>query len=177
MTFVDIKDLATTLQSLATVVAVAVGGFWTYRRFVHMREDMPHLEYDVDVVFIGSFGGHWLVELVASVQNKGAVRHVVRDLLFEVRSINESDSMPLSVGEPKHHLVHFGHLLVEGSWLHPDWDYAFVDSGVGTTYRRAGLVPMDARFVKIVGEFSYSSGHQHQASRVIKVPDPPARCG
>jgi hypothetical protein len=39
----DWKDTAATVQSIVTIIALLVGGIWTYRTFVQFRQDRPKL--------------------------------------------------------------------------------------------------------------------------------------
>jgi hypothetical protein len=40
---VNWKDATATVQSLATIAALLIGGFWTYKTFVRFRQDRPRL--------------------------------------------------------------------------------------------------------------------------------------
>ena len=37
------KELTETAQAVATVIAILVGGWWTYTSFIQGREKFPHL--------------------------------------------------------------------------------------------------------------------------------------
>ena len=46
-----VKDVAVALQSLATVIALLVGGFWTFRAFVKTRGKHPRAKIEHQVSF------------------------------------------------------------------------------------------------------------------------------
>lgn len=71
----NFSHVAGSIESLATVVALGIGGYWTYRRFIRQRENCPFIEFTVDVHFVGRQGGKWIVELIAYLENKGKVQH------------------------------------------------------------------------------------------------------
>ena len=71
------KDLASIFQSVATPLALIIGGAWAYRRYFSEEGNYPHIETAADVVFVGQQGGFWIVELVGILENKGKVRHKI----------------------------------------------------------------------------------------------------
>jgi hypothetical protein len=44
------------MSSVATAVALAVGGYWTYQRFIRSREGAPKVDLDIDLSFIHKQG-------------------------------------------------------------------------------------------------------------------------
>src|SRR5688500_17213650 len=92
----NFSHVAGGLESLATVAALAIGGWWAYRRFVRQREDRPHVAFTVDAVFIAKQGGYWIVELISRLENKGKVRHQVTNFTFDVYALFRNDSVTVS---------------------------------------------------------------------------------
>ena len=72
MTYEDFKNLTAAIQSIGTVGALVVGGYWTYRKFIHQRDDFAFIEFTVDIQLIGKQGKSWIVELIAHLENKGS---------------------------------------------------------------------------------------------------------
>src|SRR5688572_30651737 len=83
--------LASTIESFATVLALLIGGVWTYQRFVRTRESHPKIEFSVDVTFVVKQGGKWLSEAIALVENKGLVRHDIVQFTFSIRYLLPTD--------------------------------------------------------------------------------------
>src|ERR1019366_7334549 len=92
----DLKNLAAAIQTIATVAALAVGGYWTYRKFIHQREDFAYIEFTVDIHVIGKQGRNWIVELIANLENKGKVPHHFHDLVFFLDALNSGDELQVS---------------------------------------------------------------------------------
>ncbi len=85
--------LLTVVQSLVTIVAIVVGGIWAYTKFIYRREKEPRAEFSVDLDFIGTQGNSWLVEVSAYVENKGLVRHPVRNFKLRLRYLCDDDQV------------------------------------------------------------------------------------
>jgi hypothetical protein len=73
MTFENFNHLAGAIESIATLAALIVGGYWTYTRFIKQRENFAFIEFTVDINFIGKQNAWWIVELIAYLENKGKV--------------------------------------------------------------------------------------------------------
>ena len=80
MTSAELNDITSAMQSVATVMALCVGAYWTYTRFIKQRENFAFIEFTVDINFIGKQGEFWIVELIADLENKGKVQHRFSDL-------------------------------------------------------------------------------------------------
>src|SRR5271155_2188639 len=65
------KDLMTVIQAFATIVALVLGGWWTYKIFVLERETSPHA--NVSQVVTGKFippKWYW-IQIYVTAQNTG----------------------------------------------------------------------------------------------------------
>ena len=56
MTFEAFSNLAGGVESVATVAALIVGGYWAYLRFIKQRENYAFIEFTVDMNFAGKQG-------------------------------------------------------------------------------------------------------------------------
>jgi hypothetical protein len=92
----EFNHLAGGISSIATTLALIVGGIWTYRRFVRTREAYPKIEFTVDLAFVRKQGGFWVVEAIANMENKGLVRHSIRKFTFDLRYMLPSDAVEVS---------------------------------------------------------------------------------
>ena len=172
MSAVQFKDIMAGLQSLATVIAIAAGGWWTYIRFVREREAVPRIQFTVAVRVIGQQASSWIVELLALVDNKGKVRHTIREFRFDLRYLNEGDQ--IAAGGPKiGEQVNVFRKAQEGSWMPPDWGYTFIEPGVNTRYSFISSLPSTATFALLHGRFAYEGSDDfHTADCMIAVIDP-----
>ena len=111
----ELKNLAAAIQSIATAVSLVVGGFWVYRKYVRQLENLPHIESDAAINFIGEQNGFWIVEFEGIIENKGNVRHMIRKFDFDVNALFADD--PIETSEEWGGQVHFPHKIIDGSFL------------------------------------------------------------
>lgn len=166
MTYEDLKNLTAAAQSAATVIAFAMGGYWTYGRFIRQRENYAFIEFTVDMNLIGKQDGWWIVELIANLENKGKVRHEFRDLTFDLEALYKND--PVSTNEEFGGQTYFPHVIDKRNWL-PDGVY-FIEPGVKAKYSYVARLPEEAAFVMLHGHFIYLNQHaRHTAERTIEI--------
>ena len=65
------NSVASVIQSVATVIAIVVGGVWTYVLFVENRERFPKAAVDHDVSRVQLDGDRALLRLVVRIENSG----------------------------------------------------------------------------------------------------------
>lgn len=147
-------------------MALIVGAFWTYRRFVRTREACPKIEFTVDATFVHKQGGLWVLEALAFIENKGLVRHSIKEFTFDLRYTLSSDTLEAKAP----FLVFIPHKACAGSWLPPDWGETFIEPGLRTRYSCVVSVPEQASMVLIHGKFYYANRDWHTADKLIAVP-------
>lgn len=167
MNLSDMKDILDAIEALATVLALAIGGYWTYSKFIRQRDNFAFIEFTVDMNFIGKQDGKWIVELIAYLENKGKVQHTFSDLLFDFEALYEGDSVlsnELYGGQ-----AHFPHQLAKRPWI-PPGKY-FIEPGLRAKYSYVAQVPPEATFVMLHGRFTYENqAAWHSAERTLAVP-------
>ena len=90
------------LQSLVTIVAIIVGGYWTYRLFVMKRELRAHLNINSAVVSKIISPGVVLIHLSMSVQNTGEGLVTLGDADIRVQQVSPlAHSLQKSLNEGK----------------------------------------------------------------------------
>lgn len=166
MHYDEFDHLMSGLSSLATVVALAIGGAWAYRRFIRTREACPKIEFTVDAGFVHKQNGFWIIELLACIENKGLVQHRISQFTFRLRYTLASDPV---VGQSAF-LVDVPHVAARGSWLPEGWQSTFVEPGIRTRYSCLAAVPDDATTVLIHGKFYYDDETWHTAERLLACP-------
>jgi hypothetical protein len=172
LTLDEFKTLADIAESVATVLALTVGASWAYLRFHREREGRAKIDLTVDIDFLGTQNGKWLVHLVAQVSNGGKVRHWIRDFRFRLRAL-PAGSDPSDGDETICEQVVFPDLLKRGTWLPLTWAGTFIDPGVVNTYRHIAVIPMEVSFVLLDGMFSYADAESesHHSTKAFRVPD------
>ena len=93
MHYESFKNLTAGIQSIATVLALGVGAFWTYIRFIRTGESRSKVDIDADLLFIREQSGEWIVEAVVLVKNPGNVRLGIKDLYCELLYAIPSDNL------------------------------------------------------------------------------------
>jgi hypothetical protein len=170
MTAENLNHVAGALESLATIAALAIGGWWTYRRFVRQREDRPHVAFTVDAAFIAKQGGYWIVELISRLENKGKVRHQITNFTFDVYALFRNDDVIVS--DQFGGQAYFPHLVVRGSWLPTSFGYTFIDPGLSTHYSFLARIPEETTMFVMHSRFDYEHDKEfHVAEKTFAVPD------
>ena len=153
LTSQQFTHLASGVESIVTVLALLVGGAWTYRRFVKRREEYPKLAFDPVIRFVAEAEQVWMAEVVAQIENKGEVRQIIRDLKYEIA---------LCATPPSEAAASTGSIasilstqkLEARSWLPDDCDYLFVEPGVKSDFYACVSLPKSASLVCLRGDFS-----------------------
>lgn len=157
---VVIEQWMSSAESAATILALGVGAWWTYSRFISERGGVPRIQFDVEVRDHGVVGQERLVELVAIVENKGRVQHVIKDFRYGVRYL--LDGEPFEVSAEIADQVRFPNIAREGSWVPPAWEYTFVEPEVSNTYSVLTSVPTASRFLLLWARFDYNRPYRKQ---------------
>jgi AbiU2 len=89
----EFKNYAAAFQSIVTILALVVGGFWTWQRFFKFRKGKPKIDLTLDVVFIRRQGSQWIITVEALLENKSKVRHKFEDFTFEICYTLSSDQL------------------------------------------------------------------------------------
>lgn len=172
LSFEHISQLAGSIESLATVIALLLAGVWGYRRFVRQREDYPHIDFKVDLRFVDLHHESWVVEVIARLENKGRVQHRINEFTFDLRYLKGSDELK-HAGQFGGQIL-FPHEAAKGSWLPKEWSYTFIDPGISTHYSYITAIPKEARIALLHGWFSYQEGCEfHSAEKILRVPESP----
>lgn len=168
MNLEDFNHIAGSLESIATIVALAVGGYWTYTRFVRQRENFAFIQFSVDIHVVGEHGAWWIVELVAILENKGKVQLQVKDLSFELDALGESDDLIRNerfLGQ-----AFFPRSIASGPWI-PPRTY-FIEPGLTNKYTYVARVPKDVDHLMLHGHFTYiNQPATHSAEKTIALPN------
>jgi hypothetical protein len=172
-----VRNLAQAAQGGVTALALVVGGIWAYRKFVLRQERYPHIETSADINFIGkhnNFKGqyedHWVIELIAWVENKGTAQHRMSEFYFDLYHLLPDD--PLEEKEIYGGQAAFPHLTTKGSFLPKLSEFFFVDRGIKAKYSYTTAVPANASMLIFHWSFKYADGrgYGHTAEITKQVP-------
>lgn len=84
---------AASVESIVTSVAIAGTAMWAYYRYVYHQERSPRAEMDLALEVIRVQRGQRLIEVSATVRNKGTVRHRVDRPQLEIRFLLPGDQL------------------------------------------------------------------------------------
>jgi hypothetical protein len=167
MDFPQLKEIASFIESVSKVIALTVGGYWTYTRFIRQRDDYAFIEFTVDLNFVGKQDGKWIVELIAYLENKGKVQHTFSDLAFDLEALYDTDGV--IPNERYGGQAYFPHQLAKRPWI-PPGKY-FIEPGLKAKYSYVAQVPQEATFLMLHGRFTYENQPAwHSAERTLEVP-------
>jgi hypothetical protein len=170
MTFEEFNHLAGGVESVATVLALAVGAYWTYIRFIKQRENYAFIEFTVDMYFVGRQDGKWIVELIAYLENKGKVQHQFSDLAFDFAALFRGD--PVKSTQDFGGQALFPREISRRPWI-PPGNY-FIEPGVRAKYSYVAHLPEEATYAMLHGHFTYRNQPAwHTAERTLAVPADP----
>jgi hypothetical protein len=164
------RNLAQAAQGGVTALALIVGGIWAYRKFVLGQEKYPHIETSADINFIGKHEDHWVIELIAWVENKGTAQHRMSAFEFDLYHLLADDT--LEEEERFGGQVAFPHLTNKGSFIPKRYTFFFVDPGVKAKYSYITKVPAGANMLIFHWSFKYADGrgYGHTAEITKRVP-------
>jgi hypothetical protein len=155
----------------AAACAAVAGGWWAVEKWRKRDEHFPRVHFEVSVNFLGTKDQQFLVELIATLENKGFVPLKIRNFSFKLLGLKADDPMTRGGKEIRGQL-RFPHLLEEGVFVPPEWEYSFVYPGIKTEYNYVASIPLDISYVRMQGDFEYlSNGETHHAAKVLKVPN------
>jgi hypothetical protein len=167
----DWPHLFELLGKIVSVLAAVAGGWWAIEKWRKRDEHFPRVYFEVGANFVGTKDGRVVVELVATLENKGIVPLRIRQFTFKLLGLKNEDKLDRGGADIRGQL-RFPHLLEEGHFVPPHWSFSFVYPGVKTEYNFVTSIPEDVSFVRLQGDFTYlRSGASHHAAKVLKVPN------
>lgn len=164
------KMLTDILSGLATIAALIAAGIWGWYNFGLRREAHPKVQFDLDAEIIARQDGQVLLELSATLQNLGQVRHRISDFTFRLFTLRGSDAIEAG-GDRINGQVRFTPIRRDVPWMGHGYS-TFIDAGVTQTYRHITAVPDDVTLCMLHSSFDYpdSPGQSHSAQKVRALP-------
>jgi hypothetical protein len=149
------------ISSLVTILALLLAGVWTLYRFGIAREQYPKLQFDLHLNQLGSSRDKQIVELVATITNKGIARQYIHGFRFNILTFD--DNTPFDMTDAKiEKRLKFNKLnkgvteQSKGELIWIDSHYSvFVDGGISREFRYVTALDNDVRFVMIYSKFDH----------------------
>src|SRR5688572_18861206 len=140
------------IKDILTIIAIITAGFWAYYRFGITRERHPKLQFDLELEVLGKTDQHYIVQLIAIVENKGLTRQYIHDFKFSLLYLNKNSEIDLT-DENINHQIRFTSILRSKSWLTQKTSTPFVDGNIKQQFTYNTVIPADADFVLIYSKF------------------------
>jgi hypothetical protein len=174
MHYEEFKNLTAGIQSIATVIALGVGAYWTYGRFIRSREGATKIDLDIDLSFVHKQGSNWIVEGVALVKNPGNVRLEISDFTYQLNYALAADDFgrkTIENDEPKEGTFREEslHLGVKSSWVE-GWDYTYLEPGERSRFTFIASLPPDSTVVLLHSELSDKNKDTEIVRKLFGVP-------
>ncbi len=112
-TVTQLSGVLTDLETAATVIAIIVGGIWSYLLFVRQRLRYPAANIAHEISTIGITEKHILVNVAASIENKGKVLLRLTSCFTRLQRIRPLDEDFSLIMESRGDLVEDGETEVD----------------------------------------------------------------
>lgn len=89
----ELPDNYATLQSIATTIALALGGIWAYFQFVLYRNQQPHLTVSQQVTFRSVNADYFQVNAVGLLNNTSRVKVEIQKVSFQLQQVAPISSL------------------------------------------------------------------------------------
>jgi len=163
-------NYAEIVKNILTSVAILVGGSWTFWRFVLQREGQAKIEFNVDINVVGIHKNEFIVELTSTVQNKGLVRHYIKEFYFDLLYLSDKEEIEEGDKRINFQLL-FKKIIDKRLWVPKDWYVPFIDAGVTQKFKYLTHLPVDTKFALLYTTFKHPDTKKdfHTAQKTIKV--------
>ncbi len=161
-------DISNIFEFLGKVVAL-VGVLFALYRWWKREEHFPRVNFDIDVEIIDRKDNKYVLNVVATLENKGEIPLKIKDFNCELRGLASDDSLELGTEKIRNQL-NFKHNLNGGAFIPANWDFSFVFPSVKTTYTFVTIIPDTMIYLFVRGSFIYlANGESHHAGKIIKI--------
>ncbi len=169
MSLADYKVISEIAKNVLMGLSIIIGASWAVYRFILQKERYPNINFTTDIVIIGTQDGNWIVELIATIENKGKAQHRMNQCGFDLNAIFENEILERS--DKWNGQLNFPNKISQGSFLPGHIGYFFVDPGTSAKYSHVTTIPMNASYAILHSNFGYTNrnGAIHTAERTIKM--------
>ena len=92
----ELKDVAAVAQAAATVVGVLIAGVWVFYRYWKAAEGRGNIGMECKIEVLDHQSGHYILEVVATVHNRGKVPNRIRSLDLQLQGRSKNDPIEYS---------------------------------------------------------------------------------
>lgn len=137
------------------------------------REDMPLLQFDMEVGTVHKKGDRYLVEFRVILDNRGNVKQDIKSIKLRVRSVNKEDN--LSYWENRGFRAEFPHKIFETEIIPKGYKFIFIEPKVKQILNYATILDSNVELVAVRAEFSYgrarkgSQGSKHSVEKILEI--------
>lgn len=178
------------------LVFIVIGALWVVYNFYIKRDRYPKYEFDLDAKLIDRNIDSWLIEFIATIENKGQVRQniLTKTLTVNIRYITEEDmkkglnnltKIPIkkdgrAVDMEDYFVLNFPHkVTMDGFgngriyWLPIHWKYVYIDAQTKQNIRLPLAVPVEAKHLLVTSRFKYKDSQSdfHSVQKVFRIDD------
>lgn len=167
MTAEEVKVCTEIVNSILMSLSILIGGSWVVYRFVLQQERYPNINFTTDVNVIGIQDGHWIIELVAEVENRGKAQHRMKEFGFSLNVMYAHDKVERV--EKWGGQVDFPTKYLWGSYLPKHLKFFFIDPGTSAKYSYVTAIPSNVTFALLHSNFIYDNrkGYMHTAEKTV----------
>lgn len=138
------RNFFATIQSVVTVLSIFAGAIWAYFRYIREEEKYSHIEFSADINIIGEQADKRIIELIATVENKGRRPHKLSNLSIDLNALYQGN--PVILSEEWRNQVDFPNEIMKGWFLREGGEF-FIGPGVKAKYSYVTCVPQKATFL------------------------------
>ncbi|MDO6583389.1 hypothetical protein Q4491_18775 [Photobacterium sp. 2_MG-2023] len=165
----DISQFFEYVGKAVSLSAALFGLYCVVLKWRKREEHFPRINFGIDAEVIDTVDGMVILNVVASLENKGVVPLKIKEFICELRGISHEDKIELGGGSIRHQL-NFKNDLGSGAFFPLNWDFSFVYPSVTTQYTYITIIPADTKYLLVKGRFHYMSKNEsHHAGKVINV--------
>jgi len=161
-------DSPLTVPVAGLCLVLVIAGFLAYRRYRARESSYARIETSAEISFIGQQDNFWIVELKATLNNKGNVQRRIHGFRFDLNAIHADDA--IDVSKKWGGQVNFANEIAKGSFVPPGYAYCVVGPSVAATYSYVARVPQWATFLILHCWFDYNPGFSHWFEKAVQVP-------
>lgn len=160
-------DIAT---GIITITASFFGIYCAIDKWIKRKEHFPRVNFDITIQIIDFHDDKIILNVIASVDNKGYVPLKIKNFKCELLGIMSDSSLELG-DEKIRNQLNFPNKIGDGSFIPLDWNYSFVYPCVKTDYLYVTFIPKNTKYLLVKGSFYYlETNESHHAGKVMKIP-------
>ncbi|GKW30366.1 hypothetical protein AB6D34_11810 [Pectobacterium brasiliense] len=158
------------VTGLITIAASFFGFYCVVDKWIKRKEHFPRVNFDITVEIIDFCDDKIILNIIASIDNKGYVPLKIKD--FKCELLGVMNDSPLELGGQKiRNQLNFPNKIGDGSFIPLNWNYSFVYPCVKTDYLHVTFIPKNTKYLLVKSSFYYlETNESHHAGKVLKIP-------